>query len=93
MPRLSAIVAIASATILLGCGDSKQPEQQPAPAPASDDGDAFSNTIEEAMCGTPDQRAHAIGGIASDPEFSSQSDEVYSQASDLAEKGCPERKG
>lgn len=88
-PMLYRLATAALVTLaLMGCGQGKEPPA-PAQAEASNGSDAFSNTIEEAMCGKPDQRASAISDIASNPEFSSQSQDVYDQATDIAGRGCP----
>ena len=44
------------------------------------------------MCGQAKDRALAISQIAEEDEFSGESDDVYSIASDLAKKGCPQAK-
>lgn len=51
--------------------------------------DHVTRTIVRAMCGQAKDRALAISQIAEEDEFNAESDDVYSIASDLAEKGCP----
>jgi hypothetical protein len=71
-----------------GCGEAPRAPAQPM-KPEAAKPDHVTRTTIRAMCGQAKDRALAISQIAEEDEFSSSSDDVYSIASDLAEKGCP----
>ena len=59
----------------------------------------LSSAVTDSMCGSPNDRAHGISSLAAleaerglDEDGSSDEDEVYSIAADLAAHGCPSNK-
>lgn len=85
--RLHQVFALLALCVAQGC---KQAPEKAAPAKVETvKPDHVTRTTARAMCGQAKDRALAISQIAEEDEFSSSSDDVYSIASDLAEKGCP----
>ncbi|MES3084945.1 hypothetical protein [Sphingomonas faeni] len=85
LPRAAALLVVAMMT---GCGEAPRAPAQPAKAEEAKP-DHVTRTTVRAMCGQAKDRALAISQIAEEDEFNGESDDVYSIASDLAEKGCP----
>lgn len=85
LPIAAVLLAVA---MTAGCGEAPRAPSQPAKAEEAKP-DHVTRTTVRAMCGQAKDRALAISQIAEESEFSSSSDDVYSIASALAEKGCP----
>ena len=83
------LLLVPIALVLAGCGRQSDEPQGDANSAEVATPDPAKNTTTEAMCGSADDRAHAIARVAREPEVNKDPDYVYEVAADIAEKGCP----